>query len=75
MKNRNTKAIKAFGENLRKVRRSKKISQEQLAFETDLELSQIGRIERGTINTSISNIFEIAKALKINPKDLFDFEL
>ena len=51
----------------------KKISQENLAYEADLPLSQIGRIERGTINTSITIIYEIAKALKIHPKELFEF--
>jgi transcriptional regulator with XRE-family HTH domain len=35
--------------------------------------SQIGRIERGEINTSVSHISLIAKALKVNIKELFDF--
>jgi len=52
-----------------------KISQEELAYRCNIELSQIGRIERGVINTSISNVFIIAEALKIPPKDLFDFEV
>jgi len=38
-----------------------------------VEISQISRIERGVINTSIGNINAIAKILKIDPKDLFDF--
>ena len=66
--------IKAFGKNLKKIRKAKQISQEELAYRCDIELSQIGRIERGVINTSISNIFIIAEALEITPKDLFDFE-
>ena len=47
---------------------------EQLAFQADVELSQISRIERGIINTSLSQIFQIARALDIHPKELFDFE-
>ena len=70
----NKSAIKAFGLHLKKVRKSKAVTQEELAFRTGLELSQIGRIERGVINTSISNVFDIAKALKISPKDLFEFK-
>lgn len=70
---RNDKAIKAFGKRVKEIRKSKDVSQEELAYRCDLELSQIGRIERGVINTSISNVFLIAKALKIEPKDLFDF--
>ncbi len=65
--------IKAFGNQLRKIRMAKKFSQEKLAFEADLMLSQIGRIERGTINTSISMVCKLAKALKVDAKELFDF--
>ena len=65
--------IIAFGNQLRKVRKAKRFSQEKLSFETDLMVSQIGRIERGTINTSISMVCKLAKALKVDPKALFDF--
>jgi len=51
------------------------LTQQQLAFEAGLELSQISRIERGLINTSVSQLFIIAKTLDLTPKDLFDFEL
>lgn len=67
------KGIKKFGKHLKEVRKAKNITQEQLAFLTGLELSQIGRIERGVINTSISNVFVISEALKVKPKDLWDF--
>ena len=70
---RNEKYIKAFGLNLKKIRKEKGITQEELSFKSELELSQIGRIERGVINTSISIIYTIANALEIHPKELFDF--
>lgn len=70
---RNNKAIKQFGKNLKRIRKEKGITQEQLSFDTGIELRQIGRIERGEINTGISSVFEIAAVLKIKPKDLFDF--
>ncbi len=72
---RDIEAIKAFGIKLREVRKLKKLSQEQLAYSADLELSQISRIERGIINTSISQVFQIARALEIHVKELFDFEV
>lgn len=65
--------IKRFGENLRKIRISKKISQEVLAFSSDIPISQVGRIERGEVNTTISSVKVIANALEIDIKDLFDF--
>ncbi len=70
---RNDKGIRAFGLHLKKIRREKKVTQEKLAYDTGLELSQIGRIERGVINTSISNVFDIAEALGIEPVELWKF--
>ena len=72
---RNQEFIDLFGKNLRKIREQKKIPQEELAYRADLQLSQIGRIERGTQNTSISMAYIIAKALDIPVKELFDFEV
>lgn len=63
----------AFGKNLRKHRKLKGFTQEQLANDLGIEISQISRIERGVINTSIGNLNSIAKVLKIDIKDLFDF--
>lgn len=63
----------AFGKNLRKHRKLKSFTQAQLAIDLGVEISQISRIERGIINTSIGNINSIAKVLKIDIKDLFDF--
>ena len=63
----------AFGKNLRKYRKLKGFTQEQLAIDLNIEISQISRIERGVINTSIGNINAISKVLKIDINQLFDF--
>jgi transcriptional regulator with XRE-family HTH domain len=39
---------------------------EQLAFETGVEYTQLSRIERGRINTSVFQLYMISKALSIN---------
>jgi len=70
---RDEKFLKDFGINLRKVRKRKSITQEKLAFSIGIEISQISRIERGILNTSISTIKAIANDLDIPVKDLFDF--
>ena len=67
--------LNAFGKHLKELRLSKNMSQIDLAYECNMEISQISRMERGILNTSISNVFIIAKALKINHKELFDFEI
>ncbi len=66
--------LRAFGAHLRKVRKARGLSQEQLAWKADLELSQISRIERGIISAGLSQLFMIAGALEIHIKELFDFE-
>jgi len=65
--------IKKLGKKLKEKRIEKNFSQEKLAWEANVEPMQISRIERGVINTSVSQIFNLARALKINPKELFDF--
>ncbi len=70
---RHEEGIIKFGLRVKELRLQKGFSQEQLAWETGLEFSQINRIENGKINTSIFNIFIIAEALKINPSALLEF--
>ncbi len=69
------KYIKKFGENLKQIRLNKNLSQEVLAFTADIPISQIGRIERGEINTTISTVKVLAEALDISVKELFDFDI
>lgn len=65
--------VKQFGQNLRIHRIEKKLSQESLAFASDIPISQIGRIERGEINTTICTVKVLADTLNVSIKDLFDF--
>jgi len=71
---RSNKFLKAFGKHLKEVRLKKNVSQAQLAYDCDMEISQISRMERGLVNTGISNLYLMAKSLKIHPKELLDFE-
>ena len=71
---RNEVGIKRFGKRVRQIRIAKNISQENLAYEAEIEYSQVSRIERGIINTCISQVFAIAKALNIEPWVLFKFD-
>lgn len=65
--------LKKFGDNLRNIRKIKGMTQEQLANDLDIEISQISRIERGILNTSIGNVFNISKVLDVSICDLFSF--
>jgi transcriptional regulator with XRE-family HTH domain len=67
--------IKLLGLHLQKLRRSKGLSQKDISYATDLEISQISRIERGIINTSVGQLVLIAECLQVSLKELFDFEI
>ncbi|MBU3658891.1 MAG: helix-turn-helix transcriptional regulator [Flavobacteriales bacterium] len=73
-KSRDEKLLIKFGSNLRSIRLRKGLSQEELSYKSDLDISQIGRIERGKVNTSLSILHKIAIALDISLKELVDFE-
>ena len=65
--------LKTFGSNLRKIRMEKGLTQEELAHKANMTFPQIGRLERGEINSGLSIISDLAKALEVEPKKLFDF--
>ncbi|SEQ47090.1 DNA-binding transcriptional regulator, XRE-family HTH domain [Virgibacillus subterraneus] len=63
---------KLLGENIKKYRKIRRISQEQLAERSKLHRTYIGATERGERNISIDNIEKICKALDVNLKDLIN---
>jgi transcriptional regulator with XRE-family HTH domain len=71
--NRDKKYLAAFGKHIQKLRVEKGLSQHQLAFEAELNKNQIGNIERGEVNPTISTLRAISKALDVHPKELLDF--
>jgi transcriptional regulator with XRE-family HTH domain len=71
---KDTAFLTAFGKRLKQLRKEKGISQAQLAFEANIEISQISRIERGLINTTIANAKLISKILDTPITSLFEFD-
>ena len=69
---RHINSYKRLGKNIADRRKFLKISQEELAFRISSTRNYIGCIERGEKFPSIAVIFEIAKALNIQPKDFFE---
>jgi transcriptional regulator with XRE-family HTH domain len=59
-----------FGEELRKIREEKGLSQEQLGFESEYHRTYISQLERGQKSTSLKAVFRITKALGIKPSEL-----
>lgn len=65
------KFIIEVGKKIQVKRKELNLSQETLSFDADIPRNQIGRIERGEINTSLITLFKISKALNIDIIDLF----
>tara|TARA_R110002020_G_scaffold391234_3_gene601666 strand:+ start:996 stop:1226 length:231 start_codon:yes stop_codon:yes gene_type:complete len=63
-----------FGKNLRKIREDKGMSMRALADYSNVEYSQISRIEKGQINTTISTVKALSKALQTSCYKLFEFD-
>jgi transcriptional regulator with XRE-family HTH domain len=60
---RNWRAI--VGKNVRRFRRQKGLTQEQLAFDAEIDLTYVGGIERGKRNPSLMVMARIAEALSV----------
>lgn len=63
--------IKSFGKQLAKVRKARGFTQEELAHQSGITLSQIARIETGVINTTVNTIFIICETLGVTESELF----
>jgi len=54
-----------FGRNVRRLRQQRNLTQEQLAFDAEIDLTYIGGIERGKRNPSLLVMARIAQALSV----------
>ncbi len=62
--------LSKVGNRIRKLRLDSGLSQEKLAFASNLDRTYIGSVERGERNISVINLTKISTALKINPFEL-----
>lgn len=58
------------GENVRRLRLERELTQEQLAFEAQIDLTYLGGIERGRRNPSLMVMVRIAASLDVGLADL-----
>ena len=64
--------LQKFGKNLKHIRIEHDLTQLELAEILDMSPNFIGMIERGERNTTVENVFKIARALGIKASNLFE---
>ena len=67
---RNQETLTKFGDRLKTLRVTKGLTLEQLAFEADVELSQVHRVEKGKINPTLTTLIALSKGLGISLAEL-----
>jgi transcriptional regulator with XRE-family HTH domain len=75
IKTNDKKALKRFGENLRKLREQRNLSLRQLSYACNIDYSKIGKIEKGQINITFTTFLELARGLEIKLSKLLDFDM
>lgn len=66
--------LKLLGKNIVKIRKERGIKQNELSDILDIDDGSLRRIESGRTNPTTMTLYNIACALEIELKDLFDFE-
>lgn len=64
-----------FGQNLKKIRKSKHLTQERLAELLNIGLPNISYIENGKTYPSVCTVEKICKVLNVEPYELYRFTL
>ncbi len=74
MNNREDDFVSRLGIELRKLREQKNLTQLDLSVLTNIPRRQIGRIERGEVNTTVTTLKVIADAMEMPLGNLIIFE-
>jgi len=61
---------KALGLALREIRQARKLSQEELAFQCNLDRTYISLIERGIRSPTVRTVVKLAEVLKVSPSEI-----
>ena len=62
--------VQLLGANVRRHRKLRGMSQEELSLEAGMKRSYVSDLERGTRNPTVRALGRLAQALRISPQDL-----
>ena len=65
---------KLLGERIKELRKSRKLSQDKLSEQIDIDPKHLSRIEVGSSYPSLNTLEKIAIALNVEIKEFFEFE-
>jgi len=66
---------KQVGLRIKEIRQSKNLTQEECAFNVELDRTYWSSVERGLRNISINNLNKICISFEISLKEFFDSEI
>lgn len=70
---RNQEIITALGVRVKSLRKSQGLTMEKLCELAGIDSRQLGYIEHGQTNATVSTLFALSKALGISLQELIDF--
>lgn len=70
MEDKNVKELKIIGKNISRIRKERKLTQEDLCGIAEIDRSYLSELENGKMNVTISSLVKIADALDIELKEL-----
>jgi transcriptional regulator with XRE-family HTH domain len=60
-----------FATNLRRLRHERKVSQEQLAYDAEIDRAYLSRVERAVTYVGLEIIEKLAAILEVDPAEFF----
>ena len=72
MMNENEK-LQRFGKNIAKLRKERKLTQNQLADILDISREHLAKIETAKRGVSINLLFKLSEVLNVSEKEFFEF--
>ncbi len=66
--------LKQVGNNLKRVRTSKGLTQEIVAEKNNIDYKYYQRMEAGAVNITVKTLYKLSKSLDIDPKILLDID-
>ncbi len=62
-----------LGKTIMRLRKERKMTQEDLADKAAINVSYLAKIENGYVNTTVRYLIKLSRGLRVTVKELFDF--